>query len=65
MSSNESRPFTVDQGAATKNPAGVPTLHSPATAKGNATDEFDAFQDLTRKLVQVPKSDVDEKRQKS
>lgn len=36
------------------------TVVVPATAKDRK--EFDNFEDLTRKLTQVPKSEVDEKR---
>lgn len=40
----------------TENPAGSPKLRSVKTA------EFDRFEDLTRKLVKVPKAELDEKR---
>lgn len=46
----------------TGNPAGSPKV-SPASPTGPAKpDEFDRFEDLTRKLTQVPKAEIDEKR---
>jgi hypothetical protein len=51
----------------TANPAGSPKITDvritgvpePGSTK---PDEFERFEDLTRKLVQVPKTEVDEKR---
>lgn len=71
----EVQKFVVQTGQ-TVNPAGAATLHDggsavivPATdvlAKRDAShtqaDEFERFEDLTRKLVQVPKTEVDEQR---
>ena len=41
----------------TENPAG-----SPRVRRKEAADEFGAFQQLTQKLVNVPKAEVDAKR---
>jgi len=43
----------------TANPAGGIKLNEPGSAKGS---EFKRFQDLTAKLTQVPKSEVDAQR---
>lgn len=47
----------------TINPAGGIRLHGESKVESKtATDEFDRFTDLTRKLVQVPKAELDDKR---
>jgi hypothetical protein len=62
---------------ANTNPAGNPTFTikgladrpSPGIAGGrnptDATGQFERFEDLTRRLVQVPKTEIDEKRAES
>lgn len=41
----------------------IPTVTSaPAVVDRSDDDEFGRFEDLTRKLMQVPKSEIDEKR---
>jgi hypothetical protein len=44
----------------TANPAGGLSLKNTTSAKSE--NEFNRFADLTKKLVQVPKSEIDEKR---
>jgi len=52
----------------TSNPAGSPVIHdtTPGALTPNppseGDSEFDRFGDLTRKLVQIPKEEVDQKR---
>jgi hypothetical protein len=53
--------------ATNTNPAGNPRIgHVNGNPENSATasepGEFDRFQDLSRKLVNVPKSELDEKR---
>ena len=40
----------------------TPTPDAPELAEGVDGGEFDRFEDLTQKLTQVPKSEIDEKR---
>lgn len=50
----------------TSNPTGSPkikdTTPSPAPSGAGTPEQVSRFDDLTRKLVKVPKSEVDEKR---
>jgi hypothetical protein len=49
-------------GSTTRNPAGSPKVRSTPTAGNSQTENFEK---LAGKLVQVPKSEIDEKRQKA
>ena len=40
-------------------------VHDCRVAESDQASEFERFDELTRKLVQVPKSEVDEKRKRS
>lgn len=47
------------------NPTGNPIITNVTLDTGGGTHEFDRFEDLTSKLVQVSKAEVDEKRKGS
>jgi hypothetical protein len=51
----------------TTNPAAVKTIITGAreTVRSGPDAEFEAFEELAGKLVQVPKSEIDEKRKGS
>lgn len=51
-------------GSMTGNPAGSPAFNttSPAPPPPDQGDEFSRFANLTRKLVRVSKTELDEKR---
>lgn len=54
-------PVGPPKGSLTFNPAGSPDFK--ATTAANASgDEFGRFADLTSKLVEVPKSELDKQR---
>jgi hypothetical protein len=53
----------VDIGPITSNPAGSPKIKPTAPATSNT--EAENFEKLAGKLVQVPKTEIDEQRQKS
>ena len=50
---------------ATSNPSLIKVIDTTPRSESNDSDEFDRMKDLTGKLVQVPKSEVDEKRKES
>jgi hypothetical protein len=50
----------------TRNPVGDPVVKGfEVSGKPSANRTFDRFQKLTSKLVQVPKTELDEKRQQA
>jgi hypothetical protein len=50
-------------GSNTSNPAGSPKVTPVAPSSSGKPEAFQAFENLTRKVLRVPKSEVDEKRQ--
>ena len=66
MAAEQPPPFIVEEGIATSNPAGAPILHPVTDGEHERVpEEFQRFENLPRKLSQVPKSDVDAKRRKA
>jgi hypothetical protein len=53
------KPLVIQQGS-TVNPVGAPTLVGPVVPA--TPTPHGQFEDLTRKLVQVSKAEIDEKR---
>jgi hypothetical protein len=49
-------------GNETLNPVGDPTVLIPDSPAPEGESEFERFEDLTRKVLTVPKKEVDEKR---
>ena len=57
----------VTTGSQTENPAGSPRVVDktpPPQPSQDKPDEFDSFEDLTRRLLQVPKKELDALRKK-
>jgi hypothetical protein len=48
--------------ANTSNPAGSPTVHDTTATAPSEKSEFQNFKELAKKVVAVPKKEVDEKR---
>lgn len=53
--------ITIPQEPQTINPAGPPTIRHEPVSQGDPA-EFKRFEEFAGQLVQVPKSEIDEKR---